>query len=245
MRLSVQLYTLRNPLGENFAGTLKALKAIGFEYVELAGYNGLSPAEVKKILDDNGLKVSGAHYGLDALKDVDAIVADSHTLGNENVILPWISEEQYKNGWVEFAMELEPLARAYQDKGLTFSYHNHAFEFENPVPSTFAEMWDKTEPDLIQAQLDLGWITVAGEDPVAWIEKLGKRVSSVHLKDYSGNRERHDIEAGKGVINWEPILQKCEELGVPFGSIEMDNTPDEPITSVRRSAEYFFGKGLK
>ncbi len=245
MRLSVQLYTLRQPLADDFVGTLKAVKAIGLEYVELAGYNGLSAAEVKTILDDVGLKVSGGHYGLDALENVEQIATESNLFHNKYVILPWIGEEKYKNGWVEFGKELEPLARAYSDRGFTFCYHNHAFEFENRGTSTFDQMWAETEADILKSQLDLGWVAVAGVDPAEYLRKLGSRVACVHLKEFSGNKEKWDEEAGKGVIDWDSVLKACADLNIEFGSIEMDNTPDEPITSVRRSAEFFFGKGLK
>jgi len=245
MRLSVQLYTLRQPLAEDFAGTLKAVKDIGFEYVELAGYNGQSAAEVKKVLDDLGLKVSGGHYGLDALEDVETIAADSNLFHNKHVILPWIGEDKYKNGWVEFGKELEPLARAYTDRGFMFCYHNHAFEFENRGVSTFDQMWAETEADVLKSQLDLGWVAVAGLDPAEYLRKLGNRVCCVHLKEFSGNKESWDAEAGKGVIDWDSVIAACNDLNIEFGAIEMDNTPDEPLVSVRRSAEFFFSKGLK
>jgi sugar phosphate isomerase/epimerase len=243
MRLSVQLYTLRQPLADDLVGTLQAVKDMGLDYVELAGYNGKTAAELKQILDDIGLKVSAGHWGLDAVKNVEEIAMDANVLGCKHVVLPWISEETYAKGWVEFGKELEPVARAFDERGHTFGYHNHAFEFPDRGVSTFAQMWDETE-DILKAQLDLGWIAVAGEDPVAWLNKLSSRAPLVHLKDFSGNKESHDAEAGKGVIDWDPILATCEANGVEFGAIEMDNTPDEPLISVRRSVEYFKSKGL-
>ena len=243
MRLSVQLYTLRQPLSDDLVGTLQAVKDMGLEYVELAGYNGKSPAELKKILDDLGLKVSAGHWGLDQVKNVEQITEEANIFGCKHVVLPWISEESYAAGWVEFGKELEPIARAFDDKGLTFSYHNHAFEFPDRGVSTFSQMWEQTE-DILKAQLDLGWVSVAGEDPIAWLNKLGSRAPLVHLKEFSGNPDSHDAEAGSGVINWDPILETCKNNGVEFGAIEMDNTPDEPVTSVRKCVEYFRGKGL-
>ncbi len=244
MRLTVQLYTLRQPLADDLQGTLKAVKNMGLEYVELAGYQGLSVPELKKLLDDLGLKVSAGHWSLDAVKNTDQVCEDAHALGTSHVVLPWISEDVYAQGWVEFGKELEPVARALDDRGIAFSYHNHAFEFEDRGVSTYVQMWEETE-DILKAQLDLGWVSVAGEDPVAWINKLGSRVPMVHLKDFSGNKESHDAEAGKGVMDWDPILAACEANGVQFGAIEMDQTPDEPVASVRRSVEFFQSKGLK
>lgn len=243
MRLSLQLYTLRQPLADDLVGTLRSVKEMGLEFVELAGYNGQSPVELKKLLDGLGLEVSAGHWGLDALQDVEQICEDAQILGCRHIVLPWISEDKFAAGWVEFGMELEPLARAYSDHGFTFGYHNHAFEFPNRGVSTFAQMWDQTE-NVLKAQLDLGWISVAGEDPVHWLDKLGARAPLVHLKDFSGDPDKHDAEAGRGVISWDPILEACDRNGVEFGAIEMDVTPDEPLASVRRSVEFFRFKGL-
>lgn len=243
MRLSVQLYTLRQPLADDLVGTLKAVREMGLDYVELAGYNGLSPTVLKKSLDELGLKVSAGHWGLEAVRDVDQVCSDAQVLGCRHIVLPWIAEEQYAGGWVDFGKELEPLARAYADRGYTFGYHNHAFEFKGGVPTTFAQMWEQTDQAL-KAQLDLGWISVAGQDPIAWLDKLGSRAPLVHLKDYSGNPEKWDAEAGKGILDWDSILEACRRNNVEFGAIEMDVTPDEPLTSVRRSVEYFKSKGL-
>lgn len=243
MRLSVQLYTLRQPLAEDLSGTLKSVQDMGLDYVELAGYNGRSPIELKKILDDTGLKVSAGHWGLDDLRNTDQVCEDASLFGCRHIILPWISEDKYAAGWVEFGKELEPLARTYSERGFKFSYHNHAFEFQKRGVSTFAQMWDSTS-EALTAQLDLGWISVAGESPVVWLDKLGSRAPLVHLKDYSGNPEQHDAEAGKGVIQWDPILDACERNNVEFGAIEMDLTPDEPLLSVRRSVDFFKSKGL-
>ncbi|MBC8064110.1 MAG: sugar phosphate isomerase/epimerase [Chlorobia bacterium] len=244
MRLSVQLYTLRQPLSDDLVGTLKAVKEMGLEYVELAGYQGLTAAELKKVLDDLGLKVSAGHWGLDAVKDTAQVREDARILGTKHVVLPWISEETYAAGWVEFGKELEPVARELDEHGISFSYHNHAFEFPDRGVSTFVQMWDETE-DILKAQLDLGWIAVAGEDPIAWMNKLGKRAPLIHLKDFSGNKESHDAEAGKGTLDWDGILKAAEANGTEFGAIEMDQTPDEPVASVRSSVVFFQGKGLR
>lgn len=244
MRLTVQLYTLRQPMADDLTGTLKSIKDMGLEYVEPAGYNGLSASEFKAKLDEFGLKVSGAHWGLDALADVEQVSADARLFGCKHVVLPWINSDKYAQGWVEFGKELEPLARAYSDRGFTFSYHNHAFEFDRNEISTFKEMWEQTE-DILHAQLDLAWLAVGGEDPIAWINTLGPRASYVHLKEFSGNKESHDAIAGKGVLDWDGILAACEANNVEFGAIEMDHAPEEPIASVRQCVEFFHTKGIR
>ena len=243
MRLSIQLYTVRDALERDVAGTLRSLRNIGFEYVELAGYSGNTPREFANLLANEGLKVSAGHWGLDQIQNVEVTCADSDLFNCGHVVLPWVSESFYANGWVEFGKELEELAQSYVERGKTLSYHNHAFEFDSNALSTFSQMWDQTSENL-KAQLDIGWLAYAGEDPVAWLDRLGERAHLVHLKDFSGNKERHDAEAGTGAVDWHPILAACKRNGVLFGSIEMDQTPDEPLLSVQRSFDYFRSLGL-
>jgi sugar phosphate isomerase/epimerase len=243
VRLSVQLYTLRDSLEEDLTGTLRSLREMGFEYVELAGYYGRTAPDFASILSDEGLKVSAGHWGLDQIRNVDQTCREAECFGCMHVVLPWVPESVYAKGWVEFGQGLEQLAHTYAERGRTLSYHNHAFEFEPNAASTFSQMWDRTT-ETLKAQLDIGWLAYAGEDSVAWIDRLGSRAHLVHLKDFSGNRDRHDAEAGTGTIDWHPVLEACKRNEVLFGSIEMDRTPNEPKLSVRRCFDYFSSLGL-
>ncbi len=131
MRLSLQLYTLRDDLARDLTGTLDAVRDIGLKYVEFAGYYGLLALEWRDLLDARGLKVSAAHIGLDDIKkDFDKVVGDCKTLGCDYVVVPWIGEEHYNNGWDKFGLELTPYAERLKAEGLQMAYHNHAFEFK-------------------------------------------------------------------------------------------------------------------
>src|SRR4051794_4023418 len=97
--LSVQLYTLRELTQNDFAGTLQQVAKIGLSAVELAGYGNLkSASEAKRALDDAGLKVSGAHVGLDVLeRELDRVLDEAELLGNRYIICPWMPEERRKD----------------------------------------------------------------------------------------------------------------------------------------------------
>lgn len=244
MRLSLQLYTVRDPLANDLVGTLTDIRSMGLEFVELAGTQGLKASEFRTVLDSVGLSVSGGHWGLEALEsDVNQVAEEALALGCEHVVLPWIPKEAYEHGWVAFGRRLEPIARSLSEHELTFSYHNHAFELDPNPHSSFRDMWNQAPP-IVRAQLDLGWLAVAGEDPIEWIDELGDRAHLVHLKDYSGKRDSHDAEAGAGTLDWPAILKACERNQVQFGAIEMDRTPREPLVSVRHSVDYFRSLGI-
>ncbi len=244
MRLSLQLYTLRDPLANDLEGSLRAVRDMGLDYVELAGTYGLQATEFKQILDTVGLQVSAGHWGLDQVRKTAAVAEEANALGCRHVVLPWVPREAFADGWVTFGKELETIAERFSELDLTFGYHNHAFEFEPNEHSSFADMWAATSSTL-KCQLDVGWVAVAGEDPVRWMKSLHGRLSLVHLKEYSGNPDSHDAEAGSGVLDWVAILDTCAELGVEYGAIEMDRTPDDPVKSVERCVKFFQSKGLR
>jgi sugar phosphate isomerase/epimerase len=242
MRLSVQLYTLRDPIAEDLAGTLSQVRSIGLEYVELAGLNGRSAEEWRTLLDDLGLKVSGAHIGVDALRDnFDATLEECRTLGIETVIVPWIGPEAGAQGWDEVGKSLEPIARKVKDAGLRFAYHNHAHEFEGDGLDKF---YAATDPELVLAELDLAWVHIGGQDPAAYVRKMAGRVPVVHLKDYDPAKTPRWQPAGQGVVDYDSVLAACAEVGVEFGAIELDESAGDPIEAVRQSYQFLHGKGL-
>lgn len=244
MRLSVQLYTVREALSKDLAGTLAQIKEIGLEYVELAGDYGKSAAEWKEMLDSLGLKVSASHTGIDALKgDLDKVIADTQTLGYKYVVIPWVGEDIRSMGWDEFARSIEPIATKLKEAGLTLAYHNHDFEFQNGGLDLF---YATAPADLVKAQLDLAWVKIGGEDPAAYIRKHADRTPLVHLKDFDPTKTPQWTPAGEGTMDYDSILAACQEAGVEFGSIELDESPEgDEVGSVRKSYEFLSSKGLR
>ena len=242
MRLSLQLYTLRDALAQDLTGTLDKVRDIGLKYVEFAGFYGLSAAEWKALADERGLSFSSAHIGFDQIvNEFDSVVADAQTLGLSTVIIPWIGKEHYENGWAAFGKECEPLGEKLKAAGLTLAYHNHAFEFET---DGLDGLYGATSPDILKAQLDLAWVSIGGQDPVATIEKFADRTPMVHLKDYDPTLTPQWRPAGQGIMDWDSILAACQAAGVQFGAIELDESPGDPIEAVRESFNYFASKGL-
>lgn len=236
MLLSVQLYTVRDCMNADVAGTLARLREMGLERVELAGTYGLPADEFRSLLDTTGLEVSGSHLGLDTLEaDIGAVIVDHQTLRCRRVILPWISKEVYADGWAAFGRRLEPIADQLADSGIEFAYHNHAFEFES---GSFGELFETTSVR-VKAQLDLGWVHHAGQSPADWVRRLGDKVTTVHLKDMTSNPESLDCIAGTGTVDWDSALAACREVGVQVGVIEMDVPPGDPLESVEKCLRFF------
>ena len=237
MRLSVQLYTLRDNLARDFQGTLEQVREIGFEFVEGAG--GPSAEEQRKAYDAVGLKVNGFHCPIDAIEaDVNKVIADANTLGTKYVIVPWIGDDR-RGDWAAFGRHLNDLGSPIKDAGLQLAYHNHDFEF---VGDGLKAIYDNSSSDLLVAELDLAWVKIGGADPVAWVNDMGTRAPLLHLKDFDPSKNPQWQPAGQGVMDFDAILAAAS--AAEFGVVELDAYAGDPIDAVRMSFEYFKSKGL-
>ena len=248
MRLSVQLYTVRDAMDADPVGTLTKLKSFGLDYVEIAGNaGGSTAAESKKILDDLGLKVSGSHAGFPGLDDnLDKLIEDHLTLECPFVVVPWVGADAYANGWDGFAARLVPIAEKVKAAGLQLAYHNHDFEFQTVNGESGLDLFYRSvSADLIKAELDLAWVSIGGVDPVSYINAHKDRVSLVHLKDYNPEATPRWVPAGSGVMDLAGCVAAATAVGAHFGVVELDESPADPLDAVEASVKYLNSLGLK
>ena len=131
-QIALQLYTLRLLAAEDLAGTLRSVSAAGYRAVELAGLPETAPAELKRMLDDNGLQPIASHEGIERLRaDAGAVAGRLVELGCPRVIVPWMPEADRATAAAvrAFASELGEYARRMAEDGIRLGYHNHDFEF--------------------------------------------------------------------------------------------------------------------
>jgi|CXWL01.1.fsa_nt_gi sugar phosphate isomerase/epimerase len=246
MRLSVQCFTLRTEFESGVDATLSELAAIGFKYAELAGYYGMSAGAFGAKLTEHGIRASGMHVGLSDLEsNLERLLDEASELGCPHLILPWISDQDYADGWNIVAERVSPIAEAIHQAGKQFSYHNHAFEFAKQVDGRtgFDTFFDSASP-LVGAETDVWWAYVGGEDPADLLRRHAIRTKLVHLKDGTAKDSDIHVAAGKGVLDWRSILDACNEIGVEYGVIELDNSPYSPLQAVRESCEFFRTMGV-
>jgi sugar phosphate isomerase/epimerase len=133
-------------------------------------------------------------------------------------------------------------------EGLQFCYHNHAFEFEPMQGTTPLEvMMNNTDKKTVGLELDAFWVSVAGHDPVEILKKYAGRVHLMHLKDKAQGTPVMYKEApgkaafkevGNGVLDWPKILRAAADAGVEHYFVEQDQTPGDPLDSLRQSIEF-------
>lgn len=245
MRISVQLYTIRDHMAKDFDGTLSALAAIGLRTAELAGLHGRTPIQAKAVFERVGIQPIGTHVGIERLReDFDGLVAETRELGIEYVVVPWVAQQEYASGWDRFGQVMSEFGRRLADVGLRLLYHNHSFEFERQGDKEgLAVLFDTTDSSDLGAELDLYWVQHAGHDPVAWLRKLASRVPLAHYKDGFPGTNRM-VEVGAGVLNWDAIIEASREAGLQYAIIELDESPRDSMDCVAASFAYLRSKGL-
>lgn len=242
VRLAVQLYTLRERLQQDFQGTLRDVADIGFEGVEFAGYGGLLPEAVRDCVKELGLVPVASHVPLHRLQDeLDAVIREAQIIGIGTVVCPFIpeplrgSENQYR----ELAQFFNRVGQACRRAGLTFAYHNHAFEFQLWRGRTALDLlYECTHPDLVEFELDVYWVEFARKHAARYIAQYASRCRLLHVKDMTGDEERFFEVVGRGVLPWPLILGEAERAGVEWYIVEQDVCRRDPLESVRLSYEY-------
>jgi sugar phosphate isomerase/epimerase len=233
MRPAIQLFTLRE-LDASLPDLLARVGDTAFEGVEFAGLGGSDPEEVRAALDDAGLDAAGAHVGIEDLEsDLDSTVETYRKLDCERIVVPYLDEAQFasEKTTADTARRLQELAARLDDRGMALGYHNHDHEFTAlDGQSAYDVLAAETDIDL---ELDVGWATAAGHDPVGLLGHLRDRVPLVHLKDVSGDRP---VELGDCDVDSEACVRAALEAGTEWLVYEHDE-PDDPEASLEHGAE--------
>jgi sugar phosphate isomerase/epimerase len=244
-KIGIQLYTVRDQMKADFEGTLARVAEIGYKEVEFAGYFNHAPAEVRAILDRHGLSAPSTHVGDISTDAWKASLDAAHAIGHEYIVVPWIPQERRGtlDAWKQVAADFNRAAAAAHDAGIQFAYHNHDFEFpkvEGQVP--YDVLLQTTDPTLVQLEIDLYWITKAGQDPLDYFARWPGRVPLVHVKDSAGAPEHKMTDVGQGKIDWKRIFARRDQAGIKHFFVEHDQPP-QPFQDI--AASYNYLKGLE
>ncbi|PRO66324.1 sugar phosphate isomerase/epimerase family protein [Alkalicoccus urumqiensis] len=237
--ISIQLYSLREETAADFKGTLEKVASLGYDGVEFAGYGGMKAEELRELLHELGLRVSGAHVPLAELESDLENVLDYHkVLGNRHIICPFLEENDRSSraAYEDVAARLKPIAEACSRAGFIFSYHNHDFELQ-PQGGTVPLPLLLHHPQ-IHAELDVYWLTRAGENPVEWMERFHDKTPLVHLKDMTNDGTEDFAELGSGGIDVQAVIQKAEEIGTEWLVVEQDVSRIGALNSAEKSMNY-------
>ena len=243
-----QLYSIRTLLqtAESMDEALGQLKEIGYTSVQMSGQSADIPAEkIKELLDKHGLVCPTTHGSFKAFEENLPEVIRVHRLWGAQY--PGVGSmpgefADTEEGFHEFAKRANLVARRLKDEGLTFIYHNHAFEFQKFRGVAGLQILLDEMPDA-QFELDVYWLQSGGVNPVDWIRKVEGRMDIVHFKEMVGCRKSPDhpymtdmAPIGEGNMDWQKIMQASDDTHVKYAFIEQDNAvKTDPMDCMRRS----------
>ena len=246
--VALQLYTVRDDLAGDYAGTLRKVAEIGYPAVEFTGAPVLKAGELKAVLQDLGLRAVGWPISLEEWEDdPSSLLRYATELGCTYVNCPWLPEHRRRDagGFRDVARILTGAAVKAKECGLIFAYHNHAFEFERMEGRYGLEiLFEAADPELVTSEFDVYWSQYGGQDPAAYIRKLGRRCTLIHMKDMLADADRSFAEIGEGILDMDAIVAAGQEVGAAWYIVEQDRaTKRSPMAAARLSFENMRAKG--
>lgn len=244
LSVGIQLYSLGPDLAKELDAQLATVAKIGFKSVELAGYLGRTPAELRAAFDKAGLVCPSAHISPKGPSgfsgDLAKLADEMHVIGVKSVMMPifYIPDrlggadlrqagaQMTADDWKWNADFLNEKAAVLKKAGIVSGYHNHNFEF---APLKDAKGGDTngmeillkgTDPSVVTFEMDVGWVTAAGQDPFALLKAYPGRFTQMHVKDIKATTKTNfelkqdPTEVGSGMIDWKRLLPAAYAAGV-------------------------------
>jgi sugar phosphate isomerase/epimerase len=229
-------YTFRNEFAKDVPGTLDKVKAMGITNIEFSNLFGKTSAELRALLDERGMRCSSLGVSYDDLTNkFETVLQNAKTLGVEFVRIGSVPHK----GPMDLALaqktveDFNRFGQKLKDNGLTFCYHNHGFEFEPYEGGTYFDYIVKnTDANQVFFEMDVVWMHLPGQDPVAMLKKYPKRFKLIHLKDLkigvppskAGSTPNENcVVLGTGQIDYPGILKAAQKSAIKYYYIEDEN----------------------
>ncbi len=245
--VGLELYSVRDALKQDPDGTVRAVAQMGYQAVEFyAPYFDWTDAQAKqmrKVLDDLGVRCYSTHNGADAFssdkinraRDLNLI------LGSKYVVLAWSDPKSGPDGWKAVVDTLNSAAESLEPSGLKPGYHNHQAEFTGAPGQRPMDLIAKSTKPSVMLQLDVGTCLEAGSNPVAWIRANPGRIRSIHCKDWSPDPAKgYKVLFGEGVADWKGIFQAAENGGgVEYYLVEQEGSRFPELETASKCLQAF------
>lgn len=239
----IQLYTLRDVIGDDPQGVLRQLADFGYTQIEsyegpMGMFWGMGPNGFKEFLDDLGMTMISSHANV--FEDYERKVEQAAQVGMEYIVCPWIGPQDTLDDYREMADTFNQLGEIANNAGVKFAYHNHGYTFEThdgELPQDI--LMQNTETDLVEYQVDIYWVEITGESTIDWIQRYPGRFTSGHVKDRANGDDPESTILGTGNIDFPTILDVAKQNGMRHFIVEQEAyTGTTPIDAVRENAEY-------
>ncbi len=244
--LGVQLYTVRELAGRDLGTLFQRIKQIG--YAEVETFEDLytrSARDLRRAAGSAGLRIPSGHF---AYETFEQMFDYAKNLGVDWMVCPELPKSlaQTEDGFHAAARNFNVWGRRLKDLGMRFAFHNHNRDFRPfGMRTGYDILVEETDPDLVFFEVDCYWIVQAGQNLLQTLQALGKRIRMLHLKDRKpgfpnslDSSAGHFTEVGHGTIDWRAVLEQAQRIEIEHYFVEQDQTPGDPIESIRSSYTY-------
>lgn len=243
--ISIQLYTLREQAKTDFVGVLKTVAATGYKAVETAGYHGMKPAEVRKIVEDLGMVVSSLHGAWPTKDNLQEVIDTAKTLGT-TITISGFGPDQFKTlAEIQKVADMaNSVVAPLQKAGLQLAVHNHWWEF-NQVDGRLAfDLLMERCPGLL-SELDVYWAANFGAvNPAEQVAKYKGRIPLLHIKDGPLVKDLPHTAVGAGKVDIAACIRAADEKVLRYAIVELDACATDMVQAVKDSYKFLVGKGL-
>lgn len=269
-KVGLQLFSVRDAMSKDIHKTLKAVKDMGYDYVELAGYYDMEAEQLRRLLDEYGLKAVSTHEGYEEIiNNTDKKINDLKTLGLKYFAVPWMGLDKHKGSenFEKTVLDFKKAGEILKNNGIKFLYHNHAHEFTRYEKKFVLEWLLEEVGDILSPEIDVCWVHYAGYKPEDYILKYKGRLPVLHLKDFMcmnmpegpvytdeeadepkyPDREKVGLRfrpVGYGVQDIPAILKAAEETDTEYIIVEDEVNDMDSLESVKMSREYLKSLGI-
>jgi sugar phosphate isomerase/epimerase len=245
--VGLEMYSVRDALGKDPAGTVRAIAAMGYEGLEFyAPYFAWSEAQAKdmrKLLDELRIRCFSTHndsdyFSGDKLQHAQEL---NLILGSKYMVMASSHAKPGLDGWRQVADTLNAAAEKLEPRGLKAGYHNHQPEFALTDGVPPMEIVAKNTKPSVMLQLDVGTCIEAGTDPVAWIKAHPGRIRSMHCKDWSPEAaKKYSVLFGEGVADWKALFQAAENGGgIEYYLMEQEGSRFPELETAQKCLQRF------
>lgn len=263
--IGLQLYAVRDEVAKDLPGTLKAISAIGYREVELAGMPIPSAAKLRTLLEDSGLKAPSMHSSMaDLLKGLQQRIDYAAAIGAKYLVcsFPWTPDSRFSKAtgdsgaalaagmtlddWKWNAEQLNRIGELTRKAGIQCGYHNHNIEFRSfDGVVAYDELLRLTDPKLVTMQLDIGWVVTAGADTRKILTQHADRIALLHVKEVrkgarttTAGMDSQTTEVGSGQVDWRALFGAMNPQRIRHYFVEQENFERTPLAAAKISFDY-------
>jgi sugar phosphate isomerase/epimerase len=246
--IGFQTWVVRDVLAKDFAGTLRKMASLGYQTLEMcsppeysdSGFGplaSLKAAEMRRIIQDAGLKCESCHYPFEGLKaHLDERITFAKELGLTQMVISsfWLKEDAKLSDWQRQCDQANQAAEKVQKAGMQLGFHNHNFEVKQlEGVLIYDALMARFDPKLVKMQFQVAVIS-EGFEAATFFNKYPGRFLSMHLADWSP-AEKKAVPIGQGIVDWKKLFAAAKTGGVKNYFVEMD------VETLKPSCEYLQG----